>query len=346
MPSSFGTNHFVNLDAASRYYEAYGEGGPTSIKQMIAEGRIAIGPPPCKPDERAILNREEGRYFREIVDVAQLAHQPAAAAAPSMKKEGARMKISNEILAVLSTATTDGPRLFLHGELDRKLYQEVNKVLEANGGKWNRSARAHVFSEPAAEAIEQVLLTGEFQNIKQDLGQFDTPDLVAGRVAELAEVRENMTVLEPSAGIGNLVAAILKRLPEPARIIIRANEIDEKRCRQLSERFDIVSGVRCGRVDFMKVDPAAVSPYDRVLMNPPFAKQADIAHVMHASRFVKPGGRLVSIMSASVTFRSDARTKAFREFVDANEGVIERLPEGAFKESGTAVNAVIVSVNL
>lgn len=257
------------------------------------------------------------------------------------------MKISNDVLAVLSAATTSGCFLKLTGQLDRKLYQDVNKVLEANGGKWNRKEQAHVFDGLAEEAIEQALLTGEFQRVKQDFGQFDTPAQLADHVADLAGVHEDMTILEPSAGIGNLVAAVLKRLPTPAKIIIRANEIDAKRRRHLSERFGAEPGVRYGMADFLTVDPETIrSRYDRVVMNPPFAKQADITHVMHASRFVKPGGRLVSVMSASVTFRSDAKTTAFREFVDANDGEIERLPDGAFKESGTAVKAVIVSINL
>jgi type I restriction-modification system DNA methylase subunit len=78
-------------------------------------------------------------------------------------------------------------------------------------------------------------------------------------------------------------------------------------------------------------------------MNPPFAKQADIAHVTHAAKFLKPGGRLVSVMSASVTFRTDAKTEAFRGFINSKGAAHEKLAGGAFKESGTMVNAVIVS---
>jgi 16S rRNA G1207 methylase RsmC len=36
-------------------------------------------------------------------------------------------------------------------------------------------------------------------------------------------------------------------------------------------------------------------------MNPPFARQADIHHVNHALKFLKPDGLLVSVMSAGVT---------------------------------------------
>ena len=67
-------------------------------------------------------------------------------------------------------------------------------------------------------------------------------------------------------------------------------------------------------------------------------------HVLHAARFLSPGGRLVSVMSAGVTFRTSAKHAAFRDFVAAHNGAIEPLPEGAFKPSGTSVNTVIVTL--
>jgi hypothetical protein len=84
---------------------------------------------------------------------------------------------------------------------------------------------------------------------------------------------------------------------------------------------------------------------DVVLMNPPFSKGQDVKHVTHALGFLKPGGRLVAIMGAGVTFRQDKRTNEFRELVQAMGGTIERLPEGSFKSSGTMVNTVIVVID-
>ena len=52
--------------------------------------------------------------------------------------------------------------------------------------------------------------------------------------------------------------------------------------------------------------------YDRILMNPPFEGGSDIDHVMHAFDCLKPGGRLVSIMSEGPFFRSDKTSKGFR----------------------------------
>jgi hypothetical protein len=100
------------------------------------------------------------------------------------------MKVSDDILAVLTAALVDGHSLTLTGMLDRKLYERTNKVLEAAGGKWNRKAKAHVFEMPAEDAIEQIVLSGEI-TIPQDFGYFPTPPAVVERLVELAEVRSH-----------------------------------------------------------------------------------------------------------------------------------------------------------
>jgi 16S rRNA G1207 methylase RsmC len=81
--------------------------------------------------------------------------------------------------------------------------------------------------------------------------------------------------------------------------------------------------------------------YDRILMNPPFSKQQDIDHVLHAWKFLKPGGRLVAIMSGGTDYRTNKKAVAFQNLV-AEHGHIEPLPEGSFEESGTGVNTVLV----
>ena len=79
-------------------------------------------------------------------------------------------------------------------------------------------------------------------------------------------------------------------------------------------------------------------------MNPPFAKGADVRHVMHAIKFVKSGGRLVAIMSAGVPGRRDKATVAFRAKLEAAGGWFTDVPEGAFKASGTDVRTVIAVI--
>jgi predicted RNA methylase len=150
---------------------------------------------------------------------------------------------------------------------------------------------------------------------------------------ELADVGGNDMLLEPSAGRGAIVSAwkgiafvhAIELLPENVAALQALGWLDS-----------------VTKADFLTVAPAPI--YDRVVMNPPFARQADIHHVLHALKFLKPDGLLVSVMSAGVSFRDNKLTQDFRDLIRARGGEIEALPEGAFKESGTSVRTLIVTI--
>lgn len=242
------------------------------------------------------------------------------------------MRVDTEVLAVLSRAQVEGSALILIGQLDRRLYERTNKVLEAAGGKWNRKAKAHVFDRDAADAVDQIILTGEI-TIPQDFGYFPTPAPVVARLIELAGIVPGMRVLEPSAGQGHIACAVACTATVDCVELLPANAA-------VIEADGYASALHVG--DFLAVAPAPI--YDRVVMNPPFEKQADIKHVLHALQFLKPDGCLVSVMAAGVLFRDNRLTTDFRALVEARGGDIEELPDGAFKASGTQVRTVIVSI--
>ncbi len=250
------------------------------------------------------------------------------------------MKIRTEILAIISRCEFDGPNLRItHGTLDRKVYQEVAKVIDAAGGKWNRHAKALVFDGISAEdAMDPVLLTGEVVRTKQEFGQFDTPEALAADVIDFAEIRPGMFCLEPSCGIGNLAFAM-----EEDGGHVTGFEIDSRRLEKAQARCAFSGGGAYLR-DFLAVRPEPI--FHRIAMNPTFANRQDIAHVRHAAQFLKPGeGRLVAIMSAGVAFRQDRLATEFRLMVLDRGGSIDALPEDSFKSSGTGVNTVLVSFN-
>lgn len=242
------------------------------------------------------------------------------------------MRVDDHVLTILSRAETTGRALVLPGQLDRKDYVRVNKVLEAAGGKWASRNKAHLFDGSAADAIEQILLTGEIAR-PQDFGEFFSPAPVADRVIELARLKPGMDFLEPSAGRGAL----------SSRALLAGCNVD---CVETQERHvNILCSSPYRQVvhaDFLTLEP--VRRYSRIGMNPPFARQADIDHVLHALRFLEPGGLLVSVMAASVVWRDNQKTRDFRDLIGSRGGEIEALPEGAFRESGTMVRTVIVMI--
>jgi len=57
----YGTNHFLNADAAVAYYAD--QGIPAiDVARKLKDGEIAIGKPDAKPGQRVSLIPGEGRY--------------------------------------------------------------------------------------------------------------------------------------------------------------------------------------------------------------------------------------------------------------------------------------------
>lgn len=237
------------------------------------------------------------------------------------------MKTPNEVVNVLANSRIDGFNLFLTDvQLDRKLYLSVNKVLNSLGGVWKRGVKAHVFPVSPADIIEELLQTGEYIDQKREYQFFETPDELAKRMIGLADIQSGESILEPSTG----KAAIAKYLYDYG---ITCVEILESNREYLIEK-----GFSLGGRDFMDFQPT--EKYDVIIANPPFSKQQDIIHINKmldiASRVV------VSVASASVTFRDNKRTVEFRERIERLGGKIEMLPDDTFISSGTRVRACLI----
>lgn len=247
------------------------------------------------------------------------------------------MRVNENVMRILSNCKAEGNTLFLPPtQLERSDYAAVNKVLEMMGGKWNRSARGHVFKVDPADLLDSVMLTGEVLDKVKEFQFYPTPRELAERMVEMADIRPGMTVLEPSAGDGAIASAIFRHC---GTTLLTMVELDETRIPALKA----IPHLELFRIDFLATNPTP--RFDRIIANPPFTKQQDIDHVNHMLDWLKPGGRLVSVMSAGVTFSQTKKAVAFRERI-ALCGTIESLPEGTFKESGTGVNTVLVVVQL
>lgn len=252
--------------------------------------------------------------------------------------------ITPDVLAILASGIeVTGTNVVITATLDRDQYAQVNKVLVALGGKWNRSARAHVFLDDPTDRIDQAVLTRTYTNEKQDLQVFYTPPAVVARVIRAASIDPHHEVLEPSAGNGALAMSAAACLRRGSVVTYELRDSGDA-VGWWSDGGPANIGPHVG-VDFLTVDPP-VDLFDRVVMNPPFTRQQDIAHVAHALRFVKPGGRLVSVMSPAFEWRDDAKSVAFRAALDLQEAwTVEKLPAGSFKASGTSIDTVLLTVD-
>lgn len=241
--------------------------------------------------------------------------------------------LTNEVKDILGRATVNGNVLVLPpGQLDRKLYESVDKALKNAGGKWKRGV-GHVFSSDAAPKLAAMLGTGVAVDEKRRDQAFFTPVDLAKSVAEMAEVK-GCNVLEPSAGRGVLAVACW---------LAGALCVD---CIELNtEHESVLTSCGFGDVvieDFLALLPSDIDkePYERIVMNPPFTKNQDIQHVLHALKWLAPGGILTAIMLNNQT------RKGFMELVAEYDPEIEEVERGAFKESGTDVSTLIVKIEI
>lgn len=226
------------------------------------------------------------------------------------------------------------------GQLERKLYERVNKALAAMEGKWNRSAQAHIFHYDPREQLTGLLDTGALEVVKE--GWFPTPEHIVSQMYDIAGY-EGGLILEPSAGEGH-IADVISRLIEEAgtgdKSSLRCVELNPNRAAILRSKGYVVA-----EGDFMDISPEeAQAKFARVFMNPPFENGQDIDHVRHAYSFLVDGGRLVSVMSEGPFFRTDQKAAGFREWMEEAGGYSVELPEMAFKESGTGVKTRLVII--
>ena len=243
------------------------------------------------------------------------------------------MKINNTVLDVLGNCRVEENILYLPANLDRKVYIEVNKVLEVLGGKWNRKAGGHVFDHCPADEIDEAILTGECTDKKKEFQFFPTPPELAEKLCNLAHISEDTTVLEPSCGKGNIADAVWKR--KPKRLL--GIELNKDMGQYLEGKpYEVILGQ-----DFLQYEG---EQWDRIVMNPPFTRQQDIDHVMKAYELLAPGGILVSVMSSSIWFRTNKKAEDFRSFIESVPYSSFVLPEDSFKESGTMVRACVIAI--
>jgi 16S rRNA G966 N2-methylase RsmD len=236
------------------------------------------------------------------------------------------MKIQPEILNILKNSKLENNVLTLPpGQLDKAVYAAVNKVLVNAGGKWNKTAKGHVFPSDPSEKLGLALTTGESVSEKKTFQMFFTPSSLAAKVVELAEV-SGQSVLEPSAGNGALVKECWAQGAKDVDCV----ELNEENAIELRQMGETV-----WQTDFLALPPAR---YDRVVMNPPFTKNQDITHVEHGLKNLVEGGILVSIMAGNT------ERPRFRKLVENLNHEIIDVPDGSFKESGTNVRTVILKV--
>lgn len=181
-------------------------------------------------------------------------------------------------------------------------------------------------------------------------GFFPTPREIIDLMLDHAQIQPGHMVLEPSAGKGDIADAIAERYNvcdcqldlQPEEIRLTCIEVNHTLAGICTAK-----GHDCIRNDFLETSDGGGSPFwDRVVMNPPFERGQDVDHVRHAYAALKPGGRLVAIMSAGTFFRTDRKSQEFRDWMAGLNHESSKLPDDAFKSAfrSTGVSTWLVVI--
>lgn len=239
--------------------------------------------------------------------------------------------VTAAVRGVLARARTEENRLYLPGLLAPGLYAQVDRVLRAAGGQRNGGPiGAHVFAGDASAALAGILAAERVTSARQRDQWYPTPAGVIDELLAAAGLCAGLEVLEPSAGEGAIAAAAAR-----AGCAVDCVELDARRA-QVIECAGVARDVRCA--DFLTLPPRPA--YHAVIMNPPFARNADTRHVEHALRFLRPGGALAAVMPAGIERRTDRAARKLRGLADG----LMPLPEGSFRESGVDVATTLVVI--
>jgi hypothetical protein len=202
---------------------------------------------------------------------------------------------------------------------------------------------------PAVAAVQNALKAGGVQ-VAVAPQLFPTPPALARRMASLVgPTMGGMRVLEPSAGTGNLVRAIMDSATGADNVRIVAVEIAAPCILKLWEQRQCTVGATEATYNIKQGDFLQYHPNDRtnpslwglgyfhaILMNPPFDHGVDIDHIKHALQFLKPGGKLVAICANGSRQQKELKPLA---------STWEELPDDTFAASGTHVRTVLLTID-
>ncbi len=158
--------------------------------------------------------------------------------------------------------------------------------------------------------LRQLLKTKKRDKIKES-NQFFTPLNIANDLVKASGMTsryDDISVLEPTAGGGNLIYSVIKARPEANITAVEFDEDNREHLQKLSRMTPTIDVEN--EPDFMKYIPN--KNFDYVIMNPPFnikidnKKFLDIDFILRAYAMLKEGGVLVAIASTHFTFARDA----------------------------------------
>ena len=156
---------------------------------------------------------------------------------------------------------------------------------------------------------------------------YPTPVTVIQKMIDAAKVQPHHRVLEPSAGSGDLASAIVKI----------TNQIDCFEINLSLHKALILQGFNLLGSNFLASPPQPI--YDRILANPPFSNNGVNLHTQHAFKFLKSGGKLVTL-AHHYSLKPSQSDKQFFAWLKSKKARFLNLG-AAFQQGNRKTNALI-----
>lgn len=297
--------------------------------------------------QTTLFNRlvEDFKAFAKTPDylvIQQKSHQVAQAVAAreaQASAERARITLASATtdtaLQQLALMVPEGRNLLLPKKQLSK-YAEIKRKLEVAGAVYSTKLQGFTFPEGVdAAEVQNELLSGNIVNPQKKYQFFaSTEPVVRLMRAQLPESLAGLDVLEPEAGDG-VLADMAKSLGGNVTTV----EIWDQNVRKLQAK-----GYEPLERDFLTLTPSDIGLFDVIVANPPFTGGQDMEHFMHMTQFLRPEGQLCCVLSQSWQTSANRKACEFREYLETADVDINSLPAGTFKESGTSVGAVLVTL--
>ncbi|WP_194094687.1 class I SAM-dependent methyltransferase [Marivivens aquimaris] len=298
---------FTDLDPAYKSHSKVAIGVKGLPKRMVISGACTA----------YVEDRWRAGQFWNVIDaMARLNDQPKL----EYKEKAALLALAkSDEEAVIFGCTCRG---FKNGNMhilfDRTAQRQINEALAEYYGQ----------VLPDAPAPEGMKPEGS-REVSTDLQFYWTPQEAAMKAVSRLDLPHQGTVrlLEPSCGEGHLIDALHSFLAMQKETRMRSCEVIVDGIEYFEARAMVCrqKGYAVQVANFLKVHPDPI--YDFVLMNPPFYGQHYLKHLAHARKFLKPSGRLVSVLPATAHY----------DHGKLPDGRWDDLPVGSFSASGTNV---------
>jgi len=162
---------------------------------------------------------------------------------------------------------------------DKHMKKKISQVMKSIGGVLEGSI--YRFDYDAKQVVYEMLTSGVIPDEKSH--QFyPTPSKIAKIAIEMADIQNDDTILEPSAGQGDLAKYI-----QPTAMVTCV-EISPLNCKILKSK-----GFQVENIDFTKWNGGK---FDKIVMNPPFSEGRWIMHTQKAAEHLNPGGTIVAVL--------------------------------------------------